>query len=250
LQTNFISQNAPSFFAKKYKKDGLFGGHIIMLDNFSETKNTAIEVLKEFPNRFRIGGGINEKNAQKFLRLGAEKVIVSSGLFDFKNENPSKSPFIKGDLKEVNIDDFIFLQAKFLSEKIRKNHLVLDLSCKSFGDNKKYFVMIHGWKTQTNFEVNLENLEKLSQYASEFLIHGVSVEGKNAGFDEGLVRILTRFKKQNKILITYAGGIHSLKDLEYFLEISENLLDFTIGSSLEIFGGGLWLKEILEILKN
>ena len=93
-----------------------------------------------------------------------------------------------------------------------------------------------------------ELLDKLAQYCDEFLVHGVDVEGKAAGADKELVSILTEAMMiDESIVITYAGGIGSIEDLEHFREISQGKIDFTIGSALDLFGGKLPYEEIKKI---
>ncbi len=222
VQTNFETNKLGTDFAEIFAKYNLKGGHICILDRENTSFDLAKSIIEKYPT-WQIGGGINENTADKYLKNGADKVIVSSALFD---------------------SDDVITQAKFLSKKIGKENLVFDLSCKAF--DSVYFVMKDGWKTKTNLEVNFENLKKLSQFCSEFLIHGVAVEGKNAGFDEDLVMILTEFKLQNNISITYAGGLDSLETIKKFEKISKGLLDFTIGSSLDVYGGRLSLDSILK----
>ncbi len=272
VKTNFSATNDAKYFGGIFDEYSLSGGHICILDREDSTFNQAFDVLSKYPNAWQVGGGINEKSAGKYLDAGADKVIVSSALFDL---NPSKSPFDlgelhdsaredplgdKGDLKEGDYKYLVFRRAEALAQKIGRENLVLDLSCQSFeekapplvppqrgGLDSKYFVMKDGWRTKTGLEVNVETLERLSEFCAEFLIHGVSVEGKNAGFDEDLVAILTEFKKGHKIAITYAGGLHSIEDCLYFKKVSKGLLDFTIGSSLDVYGGKLNLKDILKV---
>ncbi len=242
VSVNFESQESGTTFAEIFHKYRLKGGHICVLDKSEASFNLAKSILLQYKH-WQIGGGINAETARQYLDAGAEKVIISSALF--KNKNPSKSPFLKGNFKE----DLIFEQAKALSKTIGRKNLVFDLSCKSF--SKKYYIMIHGWKTKTDLEVSVKTLKKLSAFCSEFLIHGVSVEGKKSGFDTDLVAILTKFKQNNpkNIAITYAGGLHSLDDIRQFQQQSQGLLDFTVGSSLDIYGGELSLSDILN-LKN
>ena len=82
----------------------------------------------------------------------------------------------------------------------------------------------------------MQTLEGIAAYCDEFLIHGVDVEGRSCGVDEGLAELLGRYEG---IPITYAGGIGSLEDLERFRKITKRKIDFTIGSALNIFGGKL-----------
>jgi phosphoribosylformimino-5-aminoimidazole carboxamide ribotide isomerase len=221
VQINFETNKSGQDFAEIFAKYGLKGGHICVLDRDEASFDLAKSVTKKYKN-WQIGGGINERTAEKYLKNGADKVIVSSGLFD---------------------GDDVFDRAKFLSEKIGKENLVFDLSCKAFEDI--YFVMKDGWKTKTSLAVNVKSLEKLSQFCSEFLVHGVTVEGKNAGFDEVLVMILTDFVEKNKFPVVYAGGLNSLEDIRKFKKLSKNLLDFTIGSSLNVYGGRVSLDSFL-----
>ena len=86
-------------------------------------------------------------------------------------------------------------------------------------------------------------MHKLAGYCDEFLIHAVDVEGKNNGIERELVKILGSF---DEIPITYAGGVKSLEDIEILEKYSDGRLDFTIGSSLDLFGGRISLEEIAD----
>ena len=68
------------------------------------------------------------------------------------------------------------------------------------------------------------------------MIHAADVEGKCEGIDEELVSMLGSWGKKP---ITYAGGARSLADLERVHELSGGMVDLTIGSALDIFGGSL-----------
>lgn len=74
-------------------------------------------------------------------------------------------------------------------------------------------------------------------------MHGVDVEGKSAGIDEELAKILGEF---DMIPVTYAGGIASLEDIEHFRKKTGGKVDFTIGSALDL------LEDIFHMsrLKN
>lgn len=223
---NFASTQEADFYAKKYKKDGLCGGHIILLnpktsDYYEATKSQALKALAAYPGGMQIGGGITAENAMEYLDAGASHVIVTSYVF--------KDGEIQWDHLEKLVD------------AVGKEKVVLDLSCRK--KNEKYYVVTERWQTFTDVEVNEELLEKLSQFCDEFLVHGVDVEGKAAGVEKDLVTILANW---NKIPITYAGGIGSMKNLQEFENLSKGKLDFTIGSALDLFGGNL----PYEIVKN
>ncbi|MDH5560745.1 MAG: HisA/HisF-related TIM barrel protein, partial [Deltaproteobacteria bacterium] len=95
---------------------------------------------------------------------------------------------------------------------------------------------------------NHKNMDRLSQYCSEFLIHGVDVEGKQEGVEEDLITILGQWDKHP---ITYAGGVNSLKDIKFIKESGRDHVDFTVGSALDIFGGkGLRYKDLIDNQKT
>ena len=79
LRTNFVSERPASWYANLYRKDGLEGGHIIMLGPGNEGQ--AREALAAYPGGLQIGGGINAENARQWLENGASHVIVTSWIF-------------------------------------------------------------------------------------------------------------------------------------------------------------------------
>ncbi|RWR83543.1 1-5-phosphoribosyl-5-5-phosphoribosylaminomethylideneamino imidazole-4-carboxamide isomerase, chloroplastic [Cinnamomum micranthum f. kanehirae] len=78
LITNFESDKSPAEFANLYKKDGLTGGHVIMLGADPTSKSAAIEALHAYPGGLQVGGGINSENALSYIEEGASHVIVTS----------------------------------------------------------------------------------------------------------------------------------------------------------------------------
>ena len=62
LKTNFASDRTAAEFAKLYAKDGLMGGHLIMLG--PENKVAALEAIQAYPKGFQVGGGISIDNAK------------------------------------------------------------------------------------------------------------------------------------------------------------------------------------------
>lgn len=215
--TNFTSEQDARFYAKLYQEDGLYGGHVIMLnaatsEYFEETKRQAVEALQAYPGGLQIGGGVTADNAKEYLDAGASHVIVTSYVFQ------------QGEIKWDCL--------KKLREAVGKEHIVLDVSCRRRGGS--YFVVTDRWQTFTDVEVTVPLLEQLSEYCDEFLVHGVDVEGKASGVEIPLVELLAKW---DGIPITYAGGIGSLDDLEQFRKVGKERLNFTIGSALDLFGG-------------
>ncbi len=225
-ETNFASEYGADFYAETYKRDGLTGGHIILLNSksseyYETTREQAVSALRTYPQGLQVGGGISAENAAEYIEAGASHVIVTSYVFK------------DGDINMKNLQKLV--------DAVGKEHVVLDLSCRK--KDGAYYVVTDRWQTFTNVIVNEELLTELSKYCDEFLVHGVDVEGKSSGVELELVKLLADW---NRLPITYAGGIGSMDDLRRFEKMSKGRLDFTIGSALDLFGGNIPYK----IVKN
>ena len=221
---NFVAEQDAAYYARLYKKMGLSGGHIILLNDTSSpyydvTKEQALLALEAYRGGMQVGGSINPKNAMGYLDAGATHVIVTSYVFT------------NG---EINMDNL-----RFLNNKVGKEHIVLDLSCKKNGD--KYYVATDRWQNLTNVEVDEKLFCNLSQYCDEFLVHAVDVEGKAKGIDDEVADILG---KLNGMKVTYAGGIGSFSDLDKLKLLGQGKIDFTVGSALDIFGGSMNFEKV------
>ena len=86
---------------------------------------------------------------------------------------------------------------------------------------------------------------KLQEYADEFLIHAVDVEGKADGIEGELVRMLAEYAD---IPVTYAGGIGSYDDIETVRRLGKGKLHVTIGSALDLFGGSLDYNRVIAMM--
>lgn len=222
---NFASELGADYYAELYKKDGLTGGHIILLnaadsEYFEATKTQAMKALAAYPGGLQIGGGMNADNAGEYLEAGASHVIVTSYVFR------------DGKILYENLEKLV--------EHVGKEHIVLDLSCRK--RDGKYYIVTNRWQTFTDTELTAELLEELAKYCDEFLVHGVDVEGKSAGVDKELVKILSGWTKTP---LTYAGGIGSMEELEAFGEATGHRVDFTIGSALDLFGGSIPYEKLI-----
>ena len=223
---NFVSEQDAAFYAELYKKAGLKGGHVILLNgkdspNYEATKAQALLALKRYPRGLQIGGGICPENASEYLEAGASHVIVTS--YVFKN----------GVISWENL------------EKIRnaagKEHLVLDLSCRKKDDG--YYIVTDRWQRFTEVRVCADTLSLLSEFCDEYLIHAVDVEGKAHGIETELVELLAEW---NGISMTYAGGVGSFSDLEKLRLLGRNNIDVTVGSALDIFGGDMPYDKVVS----
>ncbi|KAL8687518.1 MAG: hypothetical protein Q9218_006335 [Villophora microphyllina] len=222
LQTNHISKLPAGHFAKLYREHGLTGAHLIMLGPGNEA--AAQEALAAWPGELQVGGGITADNAKLWIERGAKKVIVTSYLFPDAR--------------------FSFERLRAVLEALNSSveTLVIDLSCRRA--EGRWMVAMNKWQTLTDMEVNLETIQKLEPYCSEFLIHAADNEGLQRGIDEELVTKLCQWCTKP---VTYAGGGKHIQDLALVEELSHGKVDLTIGSALDIFGGnGVKFDDCVE----
>ena len=229
-EENFVSREGASYFAEFYKRDGLKGGHIILLnppqsEYYEATKTQAVEALHAYPKGLQIGGGITPQNAGYFIEQGASHVIVTSYVF-----------------REGRVD---YERLEELADTVGKEQLVLDLSCRKKGDT--YYIVTDRWQHFTEEAVTTELLDRLSGYADEFLIHAVDVEGQANGIEEELVKLLGGW---GRLPVTYAGGVGSFEDLRKLKEYGQDRLNVTIGSALDLFGGAMPYRQVLAYMQE
>lgn len=227
---NFVSKRDADFFAEFYAKDGLKGGHVIMLNKqgspyYETTKQQALLALRSYPGGLQVGGGINSDNAMEFIKAGATHVIVTSYVF------------ADG---VVNYDNL-----KKLVDTVGKERIVLDVSCRKKDDD--YYIVTDRWQNFTKERITEKLLDDLSAYCDEFLVHAADVEGKCQGIEEDLVRLLGNW---GKIPMTYAGGISDYQDIADIKEIGQGNLNITIGSALDLFGGPLNYETVLSYVQD
>ncbi|XVE61483.1 hypothetical protein DITRI_Ditri06bG0044000 [Diplodiscus trichospermus] len=220
LVTNFESDKSAAEFAKLYKKDGLKGGHAIMLGADPLSQAAAIEALHAYPGGLHVGGGINLDNCLSYIEEGASHVIVTSYVFN------------NGQMDLQRLKDLVHV--------VGKQRLVLDLSCRKKGN--KYAIVTDRWQKFSDVYLDEEVLHFLASYADEFLVHGVDVEGKKLGIDKDLVALLG---EHSPIPVTYAGGVTLMADLETIKEAGKERVDVTVGSALDIFGGNLAYSDVV-----
>ena len=217
--TNFETDAPSSYFAELYKRDGLTGGHVIMLG--PGNRQAALDALAAFPGGLQAGGGITPDNARGYLDAGASHVIVTSYVFSGNS---------------VQWD-----RLAALAKSVGKKRLVLDLSCRK--QEGRYIIAIDRWQASSGVELTAGTAARLAEFCDEFLVHAVDVEGKRQGIDSALVRLLAA---DSPIISTYAGGIRSIVDLEEIKQAGNDRVDATIGSALDIFGGSLKYRDVVE----
>ncbi len=221
---NFVSDKNAAWYAEKYRADGLAGGHVILLNSresaeYASTLSEALAALAAWPGGMQAGGGIRPDNAGQFLKAGASRVIVTSYVFP------------EGELSSDRLRE--------MCRAVGREHLTLDLSCRR--RDGRFWIVTDRWQKFSRETVNVRLLENLSEYCSEFLIHGVDSEGKRQGVETDLLALLGEYEG---LPVTYAGGVRSLSDCETIRRLGKGKIDFTVGSALDLFGGSLPYEEL------
>ncbi len=224
---NFVSELDAGFYADFYRRDKLTGGHIILLnpassEYYEASKRQALQALRTYPGGFQLGGGVNGQNAAEFLEAGASHVIATSYVFRDGQVN--------------------FENLRRLVSETGREHLVLDLSCRKKEDG--YYIVTDRWQKFTEVRLSHGVLDELAGYCDEFLIHAADVEGKASGIEKELAKMLGSWQG---IPLTYAGGVGSYEDLELLKSLGQGRIDVTVGSALDLFGGPLSYRRILEL---
>lgn len=226
-EENFVSEQDAAFYAQLYRKEGLQGGHVILLNGkdspyYEATRQQALQALQAYPKGLQIGGGVTPENAQGYLEAGASHVIVTS--YVFKN----------GEISWEKLEK--------MEQAAGREHLVLDLSCRKKED--KYFVVTDRWQKFTDVPVTLELMKKLGDHCDEFLVHAVDVEGKANGVETELAELLSEYTDHP---VTYAGGVGSMKDIQELRIYGKDRLDVTVGSALDLFGGSIPFSQLAKL---
>ena len=219
LRTNFVAEHDSAFFARMYAADDLRGGHVIKLGGGNDA--AALSALEAAPGILQLGGGVTDENAEYWLEHGAEKVIVTSFVFS------------DGELKRDRLRD--------LSKLVGREHLTLDLSCRM--RDGAYLVVTDRWKCFSTLQLERAVLEDLAEFASEYLIHAVDVEGRRCGIDAKLLNILA---ESAPIPCVYAGGVATFEDISVIEREGGGRIDYTVGSALDIFGGSMSYSELVR----
>lgn len=218
-ETNFETDLPPRHFAEMYYRDNLPGGHVIMLG--PGNGKAASDALGAFPGGLQAGGGVNPDNAGILLDAGASHVIVTSYVFR------------DGDIDWDRVDGMV--------QAVGKERLVLDVSCRK--RDGEYIVCTDRWQKWTEFALDGDTVGRLGDRCDELLVHAVDVEGKRAGMDEYLLGNLADWAT---VPITYAGGVRTVDDMDTADSVGRGIVDVTVGSALDIFGGTLRYEDAVR----
>jgi phosphoribosylformimino-5-aminoimidazole carboxamide ribotide isomerase len=200
--------------AGKYKDHGFKNLHIVDLDGAltGETVNLDIiqDIVSKFDLRVEIGGGIrNIDSIQKYIDIGAEKVILGSAAI--KNKN-------------------------FLKEACEKfpNKIALGL------DAKDGYLSVSGWK-ESSSQLTLEYLKEINDYGVSRLIYtDINRDGMKQGpnFNETI-----KVAEMSNCPVIISGGVSSIDDIKKAKNL-KNVEGIIVGKV--IYDGDIKLEELAK----
>ena len=204
--------------AGKYKDHGFKNLHIVDLDGAltGETVNLDIiqDIVSKFDLKVEIGGGIrNIDSIQKYIDIGAEKVILGSAAI--KNKN-------------------------FLKEACEKfpNKIALGL------DAKDGYLSVSGWKEKSN-QLTLDYLKEVNDYGFSRLIYtDINRDGmkQSPNFEE-----TSKVAEISNCPIIISGGVSSIKDIKKAKTL-KNIEGIIIGKA--IYDEDISLSELVLELES
>tara|TARA_B100000214_G_scaffold153963_1_gene110312 strand:- start:85 stop:801 length:717 start_codon:yes stop_codon:yes gene_type:complete len=200
--------------ARKYKEHGFKNLHVVDLDGAltGETVNLDIikDIVKKFDLKVEIGGGIRNLNSiQKYIDVGAEKVILGSAAIKDK---------------------------KFLKEACQKfsNKIALGL------DAKNGYLSVSGWKENSN-QLTLDYLNEVNDYGVSRLIYtDINKDGmkQSPNFEE-----TSKVAARSNCPVIMSGGVSSIDDIKKAGSL-QNIEGIIVGKA--IYDGDIDLKELAK----
>ena len=201
--------------AVKYKDHGFKNLHIIDLDGAlcGETVNMDIieDIVSKLDLKIEIGGGVRTfESIEKYINVGAEKVILGSAAIKDKN---------------------------FLKEACSKfqNKIALGL------DAKDGYLSVSGWKESSN-QFTLDFLKEVNDYGVSRLIYtDINRDGTKAS---------PNFEETEKIAgisncpVVISGGVSSIDDVKKAKGLYKNIEGIIVGKA--IYDGDIKLDELAK----
>ena len=201
--------------AGKYKDYGFKNLHIIDLDGAlsGETVNMDIieDIVSKLDLKIEIGGGVRTfESIEKYINVGAEKVILGSAAIKDKN---------------------------FLKEACSKfqNKIALGL------DTKDGYLSVSGWKESSN-QLTLDFLKEVNDYCVSRLIYtDINRDGTKSSpnFEE-----TEKIAEISNCPVIIAGGVSSIYDVKKAKELNKNIEGIIIGKA--IYDGDIKLSELAK----
>ena len=200
--------------AGKYKDHGFKNLHIVDLDGAltGETVNRDIikDIVVKFDLKVEVGGGIRSLDSiQKYIKAGAEKIILGSAAI--KNKN-------------------------FLKEACEKfpNKIALGL------DAKDSYLSVSGWKEKSN-QMTLDYLDEINDYGVSRLIYtDINRDGMKQGpnFEETL-----KVAEISNCPVIISGGVSSINNIKKAKNL-KNVEGIIVGKA--IYDGDIKLEELMK----
>ena len=200
--------------AAKYKEHGFKNLHIVDLDGAltGETVNQDIikDIVVKFDLKVEIGGGIrNIDNIQKYIDVGAEKVILGSAAIKDKN---------------------------FLKEACQKfsNKIALGL------DTKDGYLSVSGWKENSD-QLTIDYLKEINNYGVSRIIYtDINRDGmkQSPNFDE-----TSKVAGISNCPVVISGGVSSIDDIKKAKNL-KNIEGIIVGKA--IYDGDIKLEELVK----
>ena len=201
--------------AVKYKDHGFKNLHIIDLDGAlsGETVNMDIieDIVSKLDLKIEIGGGVRTfESIEKYINVGAEKVILGSAAI--KNKN-------------------------FLKEACSKfqNKIALGL------DAKDGYLSVSGWKESSN-QFTLDFLKEVNDYGVSRLIYtDINRDGTKSSpnFEE-----TEKIAEISNCSVVISGGVSSIDDVKKAKGLNKNIEGIIVGKA--IYDGDIQLEELAK----
>ena len=208
-------ETSPIDQAGKYKDYGFKNLHIVDLDGAlsGETINLDIiqEIISKFELKVEVGGGVRTfESIDKYVNVGAEKVILGSAAIKDKN---------------------------FLKEACSKYPGKIALGL----DAKDGYLSISGWKENLK-QLTLDFLKEVNDYGASRLIYtNINRDGTKASPD---------FEETAKIAdisncpVIISGGVSSIDDVKKAKDFNKNIEGIIVGKA--IYDGDIDLNELVK----
>ena len=205
---------SPTEQAKKYKNHGFKNLHVVDLDGALQGETVNIDIIQNIVSNYdlkvEIGGGIRNLNSiQKYIDVGAEKVILGSAAIKDKN---------------------------FLKEACEKfpNKIALGL------DTKDGYLSVSGWKENSN-QLALDFLNEVNDYGVSRLIYtDINKDGmkQSPNFEE-----TSKVAEISNCPVVISGGVSSIDDIKKAKGL-KNIEGIIVGKA--IYDGDIKLDELIK----
>jgi phosphoribosylformimino-5-aminoimidazole carboxamide ribotide isomerase len=211
-----VWEGDPAFMARRWEKEGANGLHVVDLDaalGTGSNRESALAVMAATRARVEVAGGIRDaKEAESWLRLGAERVVIGTMAYR---------------------DGDAFAR---LVKMIGTDRVVAAV------DYSKGRVMHDGWKAGGTVPV-LEAIRQLeSAGVSTFLATCIDRDGTGRGAD---LKMLKEIRKATAMKILASGGI---RDVDEIVRLEEMGVDgVVLGRAL--YDGSISLAKVKRMFR-